>query len=149
MVREDHLLEGKCCEVGSDCVIRNLPDHKGKVAAVGMLTVHAYVFVSVHVSENLVDLHNTEFLVHKILNLFWYMYNVRYVLVCIQIGSHDEIEKLDDMFVNGNYTPFEHQTSKKHPLTDATNDRAPKKRKIQTVSSRFLRLYTTLINNVL
>ena len=51
MVREDHLLEEKCCEVSSDCVIRNLPDHKGKVAAVGMLTVHAYAYVSVHVSE--------------------------------------------------------------------------------------------------
>ena len=39
VVREDHLLEGKGCPVGSDCVIRNLPDHKGKVAAIGMFIV--------------------------------------------------------------------------------------------------------------
>ena len=39
VVREDHLTEGKDCQVESDCVIQNLPDHKGKVAAVSMLIV--------------------------------------------------------------------------------------------------------------
>ena len=38
MVKEDHLLEGKGCPVGSECVIKLLPDHKGKIAALGMLT---------------------------------------------------------------------------------------------------------------
>ena len=37
--------EGKAVKWGSDYVIRNLPDHKGKVAAFGMLTVYVYVHV--------------------------------------------------------------------------------------------------------
>ena len=60
------------------------------------------------------------------------------------------MEKLDDMFVNGKYTPFaetsgqtqEGQTSEssqtqKHPLADSTNDGNPaKKRKILKTSSK-------------
>ena len=34
----DHLLDGEGCEVGSTCVVRNLPGHTGKVAALGMYT---------------------------------------------------------------------------------------------------------------
>ena len=38
----DHLVDGEGCEVGSDCVIRNLPGHTGKVGALGMF-VHVCV----------------------------------------------------------------------------------------------------------
>ena len=44
VVQEDHLIEGKGCQVGSDCVIRHLPNHKGKIAAFGMLTITVCVF---------------------------------------------------------------------------------------------------------
>ena len=35
-VTVDHLVDGEGCEVGSDCVIRNLPGHTGKVGALSM-----------------------------------------------------------------------------------------------------------------
>ena len=45
MVKEDHLCKGKGCPVGSDCVIGYLPDHKGKIAAIGILTTNMYMCV--------------------------------------------------------------------------------------------------------
>ena len=35
-VTVDHLIDGEHCEAGNDCVIRNLLEHTGKVAALGM-----------------------------------------------------------------------------------------------------------------
>ena len=56
------------------------------------------------------------------------------------LGSRDEIKKLDEMFVSGSYTPFSGGSpSRKHPLTDATNeDNPPKKRKTQKAPSKSL-----------
>ena len=56
------------------------------------------------------------------------------------LGSHKEITELDDMFINGNYTPFfEDPSSKKYPLADATNEDKPaKRRKVQPASSKSL-----------
>ena len=42
-VATDNLLEGEGCEVESNCVIRNLPGHTGKVAALGTYIVHVTV----------------------------------------------------------------------------------------------------------
>lgn len=39
----DHLLDGEGCEVGNNCVIRNLPGHTGKVAALGTYVVYVTV----------------------------------------------------------------------------------------------------------
>ncbi len=40
------------------------------------------------------------------------------------------MEELDDMFIKGQYTPFSDQPSnKKHPLTDSTNAKQPRKEK--------------------
>ena len=54
------------------------------------------------------------------------------------LGFCEEIEELEDMFINGEYTPFsdtplsEPPVSKKHPLVDATNEgNKAKKRKVQ------------------
>ena len=46
------------------------------------------------------------------------------------------MEKLNDMFIKGQYTPFSDQPSnKKHPLSDSTNGKPAKKRKIQLTTS--------------
>lgn len=39
VIRKDHLSEGIGYQVGSDCVVRNLPNHTGKVTAIGLLAV--------------------------------------------------------------------------------------------------------------
>ena len=46
------------------------------------------------------------------------------------------MEKLDDMFIKGKYTPsFDLPSSKKHPLTEFTNEKPAKKRRVQLTSS--------------
>ena len=56
------------------------------------------------------------------------------------LGSREDIKELDEMFMNGCYTPFSGDSpSRKHPLADATNeDKPPKKRKIQKAPSKSL-----------
>ena len=45
-------------------------------------------------------------------------------------GSKEEMERLDDEFIQGTFTPpFIGALSKKHPLSDASNGNPAKKRK--------------------
>ena len=48
------------------------------------------------------------------------------------------MEKLDDMFIKGQYTPFDQvHVPRKHPLSDSTNAEKPaKKRRVQARSSK-------------
>ena len=56
------------------------------------------------------------------------------------LGPREVIDELENMFINGKYTPFsETPPSKKHPLIETTNEEKPaKKRKVQSAPSRSL-----------